>query len=79
MLTINCAADLIKITLSCSVSTSVGISAVGSYLHNTHGRWYNTGLCDNSTMFHLFISHVSTSDTNGKLGCLKFSIEMSLG
>ena len=28
----NCAVDLMKITLSCSVSMSVGRSAVGSYL-----------------------------------------------
>lgn len=33
-LTMNCAADLMKMTLSCSVSTSVGISALGSYLQD---------------------------------------------
>ena len=31
-LTMNCATDLMKMTLSCSWSTSVGISAFGSYL-----------------------------------------------
>ena len=31
-LTMNCATDLIKITLSCSESVSVGIEAFGSYL-----------------------------------------------
>ena len=31
--TMNCAMDLMKITLSCSVSTSQGKSAAGSYLH----------------------------------------------
>lgn len=33
MITINCATALINSTLSCSVSTSIGSSAFGSYLN----------------------------------------------
>ena len=42
--TMNCATDLINMTLSCSISVSVGMSAFGSYLQvmHIHCRWRTT-------------------------------------
>ena len=72
----NCATLLTNSTLSCSVSTSIGRSAPGSYLttqnyHNVHEH--------GCTSNNLRTSHFKISETSGKFGERKFSIDIRRG
>ena len=79
-----------KITRSCGESTSVGMSAVGSYLYkkskvisecDVYAKTQFKRQETKAALFYrcyLFISHVNTSATKGKFGVLKFSMDISL-